>query len=159
MPIPNRILAALAMTIALAAPLGALACDMPGNLKSIRSELIAGINAQRANKGLSALARSTQLTEAAQKQACDNARRNKISHTGSDGSKIGARISRTGYDWSDANENVGYGYKDPGAMLKGWMASDGHRRNILARGTQDIGVGMAIGSDGNQYWAMVSAGH
>ena len=158
MPIPKRIFAALALATALAAPLTAQACDMPGNLNAVRSALIAGINAQRANKGLAALAPSAQLTEAAQKQACDNARRNKMSHTGNDGSNVGTRIKRTGYDWSKANENVGYGFKDPGSMLKGWMGSDGHRRNILARGTQDIGIGLAIGSDGNRYWAMVSAG-
>jgi uncharacterized protein YkwD len=159
MPIPNRILAAIATAIALAAPMWARACDMPANLNAIRSDLVAGINAQRAGKGLSALAPSAQLTQAAQKQACDNAGRNKMTHTGSDGSKIGTRISRTGYDWGSANENVGYGYKEPGSMLKGWMGSDGHRRNILARGTQDIGIGLATGSDGNRYWVMVSAGH
>ena len=158
MPDPNRISAALAMAIALAAPLTAQACDMPGNLDAIRSDLIAGINGQRAAKRLPPLAPSAQLTEAAQKQACDNAARNKMSHTGSDGSKVGTRISRAGYDWVKANENVGYGFKDPGAMLKGWMESDDHRKNILARGTRDIGVGIAMGSDGNRYWAMVTAG-
>ena len=154
----HRCLSPLALTLALAAPLTAQACEVPGNLASVRAALVQGINAQRNGKGLSALAPSAQLVEAAQKHACDNAGRNKMTHTGSDGSKLGSRIKRAGYRYGKANENVGWGYRDPGAMLKGWMASDGHRRNILARGTRDIGVGVATGSDGNAYWVMVTAG-
>jgi uncharacterized protein YkwD len=148
----------LALTLALATPVMARACDVPGNLASVRAALVQGINAQRTGNGLTALAPSAQLAEAAQKHACDNAGHNKMSHTGSDGSKFGTRIRRAGYSYRKANENVGYGFRDPGAMLKGWMNSDGHRRNILARGTRDIGVGMATGSDGNAYWVMVTAG-
>jgi uncharacterized protein YkwD len=158
MSVLKRILPTLAMVLALAAPWSALACDAPDNLAALRAELVQGINAQRAAKGLTALAPSAQLAEAAQKHACDNAGRNKMSHTGSDGSKVSTRIKRTGYSYGRANENVGYGYRDPGSMLKGWMNSDGHRRNILARGTQHIGIGRATGSDGNAYWVMVTAG-
>jgi len=158
MRIVKRCLSLLAFATALVMPLAAGACDVPGNLSSVRAALIENINAQRAGKGMPALAPSAQLSEAAQKHACDNAGRNKMSHTGSDGSKFGTRIKRAGYRFGKANENVGYGFRDPGAMVKGWMGSDGHRRNILARGTRDIGVGMAVGSDGNRYWVMVTAG-
>jgi uncharacterized protein YkwD len=150
-----RLILALVMTV-LALP--ALACTTPGNLSDIRTSLIATINAQRTGNGLPALDPSAQLGKAAQNHACDNAGRNTMSHTGSDGSKFGARIKRTGYRYGKANENVGYGFKDPGAMVKGWMGSSGHRANILARGTRDIGVGVAQGSDGNLYWVMLSAG-
>ena len=154
----HRCLSPLVLALALAAPLTAQACEVPGNLASVRATLIQGINAQRTGKGLSALAPSAQLTEAAQKHACDNAKRNKMSHVGSDGSKFGTRIKRAGYRYGKANENVGYGFREAGAMVKGWMGSSGHRKNILARGTRDIGVGMATGSDGNAYWVMVTAG-
>lgn len=158
MPNPHRIFAALALATAFAMPFAAWACDVPASVSAIRADMVAGINAQRASGGLAALSPSPQLTEAAQKHACDNARRNKMSHTGSDGSSMGTRIDRTGYRWRKANENVGYGYKDAAAMLAGWIGSDGHRRNIMARGTQDIGIGLATGSDGKPHWVMVSAG-
>jgi uncharacterized protein YkwD len=153
LPIP-----ALAIALALSAPLAALACNTPGNLAAVRSALVQGINAQRQGNGLAALAPSAQLAEAAQNHACDNARRNKMSHTGSDGSKFGTRIKRTGYSYRKANENVGYGFRDPAAMIKAWMGSSGHRRNILERASRDVGVGMAQGSDGTAYWVMVTAG-
>ena len=148
----------LAIALSLSAPAMGRACEVPGNLAAMRAALIQGLNAERAAKGLAALAPSGQLAEAAQKHACDNAGHNKMSHTGSDGSKFGKRINRAGYQYGKANENVGYGFRDTGAMVAGWMGSDGHRRNILARGTRDIGVGVATGSDGNAYWVMVTAG-
>ena len=154
----KRCLSLLIVMLAMATPVMARTCDVPGNLAEARAELIRGINAQRAGKGMAALAASAQLGKAAQQHACDNAGRNTMSHTGSDGSNFGTRIKKAGYRYGKANENVGYGFRDPGAMVKGWMASDGHRRNILARGTRDIGVGMATGSDGNAYWVMVTAG-
>lgn len=156
MSIRSRLSAALLLALVL--PSAALACNRPGNLAEIRANLIAGINGERAARGLPALAPSAQLGEAAQQHACDNAIHNHMSHTGSDGSQFGTRISRTGYGFRKANENVGYGYRSAPAMLDGWMRSDGHRRNILARGTADIGVGVALGSDGQSYWVMVTAG-
>ena len=158
MPILMRCLWPLVVVTALLAPLSAAACDVPGNLAAVRAELIRDINAQRAGNGMAALAPSPQLAEAAQKHACDNAGHNKMSHAGSDGSRFGARIRRAGYSYGKANESVGYGYRDPAAIVQGWMNSDGHRRNILASGTRDIGVGMAMGSDGTAYWVMVTAG-
>ena len=158
MPILKLWLYPLVLALALIAPLSAQACEVPGNLAELRADLIRGINAQRAAKGLAALDASAQLGKAAQKHACDNAGRNTMSHTGSDGSTFGTRIKKAGYRYGKANENVGYGFRDPGAMVKGWMGSDGHRKNILARGTQHIGVGLATGSDGNAYWVMVTAG-
>ena len=154
----KRCLCLLGVMLAMATPILARTCDVPGNVSEVRAELIRGINAQRTGKGMAALAPSAELGKAAQKHACDNAGRNTMSHTGSDGSNFGTRIKKAGYRYGKANENVGYGFRDPGAMVKGWMNSDGHRKNILARGTRDIGVGLATGSDGNAYWVMLTAG-
>ncbi len=158
MRIIGRSLVLLVLSSLAAMPLAAAACTTPDNLASVRAALVEGINAQRSGNGLAALAPSAQLAKAAQDHACDSAGRNTMSHTGSDGSKFGTRIKRSGYRYRKANENVGFGFRNPGAMVTGWMASDGHRRNILARGTRDIGVGVATGSDGQVYWVMLSAG-
>lgn len=147
---------ALALILALAAA-PAAACDIPGNIDAIQSAVISNVNAQRARSGLPALRASSELMEAAQRHACDNAGRNKMSHTGSNGSNVGQRAHRAGYDWRLVNENVAAGFNGPGAVVDGWMTSRGHRANILARGTRNIGVGLAYSGSGKPHWVMVSA--
>lgn len=72
-----------------------------------------------------------------------------MSHTGSDGSDPGARITRAGYTWSTYGENVAYGYSTPEKVMEGWMNSQGHRENILNCSFKEIGIGLA--QPGN-YW-------
>jgi uncharacterized protein YkwD len=79
-----------------------------------------------------------------------------MSHTGSDGSTVAVRADRVRYPWRSLAENVAYGYPDVTAVMAGWMASDGHRRNILSANV-DLGVGLAYGADGRPYWTQVFA--
>lgn len=48
-------------------------------------------------------------------------------------------------------ENIAYGYGTPRAVVRGWMSSDGHRRNILRRSYDHIGVG-AFRKNGTWWW-------
>ena len=50
-----------------------------------------------------------------------------------------------------AGENVAYGNVTPARMVEMWMASPGHRANILSRTYTHIGVGAVRGSDRNVY--------
>jgi uncharacterized protein YkwD len=72
-----------------------------------------------------------------------------MSHTGSDGSSPGDRITAAGYSWSAYGENVAYGYGTPESVMAAWMASPGHRQNILDCGFKEIGVGLA---QPGSYW-------
>jgi uncharacterized protein YkwD len=147
---------ALVLVLAVAAA-PAIACNMPGNIASLQAAVVDNVNAERAQKSLPALRPSGELMEAAQRHACDNAGRNRMSHRGSNGSDVGQRARRAGYDWRLVNENVAAGYRGPGAVVEGWMTSRGHRDNILARGTRSIGVGLAYSASGQPHWVMVSA--
>lgn len=135
----------------------AMACTAPGGIEAMRADTLRQVNAQRRSSGLAALAPEARLTAAAQDHACDMARRGRMGHTGSDGSKMGTRLRRAGYRFVLANENVGMGYPSPGQVVAGWMASAGHLANILADGTRDVGIGVALAGDGTPYWTMVSA--
>ena len=79
-----------------------------------------------------------------------------MTHTGSDGSTVAVRVDRVGYGWRSLAENVAFGYTDVSAVMAGWMASDGHRRNILSSNTH-LGLGVAAGADGRLYWTQVFA--
>jgi hypothetical protein len=53
--------------------------------------------------------------------------------------------------WTSAGENVAQGHPDAGSMHAGWMASPGHRANILGSYTD---VGIAFLSAGGTTWGV-----
>ncbi|MEV6613237.1 CAP domain-containing protein [Streptomyces sp. NPDC051051] len=113
------------------------------------TRVVALVNSERAKAGCSPVTLNAKLSQAAQAHSADMASHNTMSHTGSDGSDPGQRITRVGYLWSTYGENVAYGYSTPEQVMAGWMASAGHKRNILDCGYKEIGVGVA--QPGN-YW-------
>ena len=55
--------------------------------------------------------------------------------------------------WSAVGENIAAGYATPEDVVAGWMASPGHRANILSPNFSEIGIGVSAG--GGQfgtYW-------
>ncbi|MDI9888732.1 CAP domain-containing protein [Streptomyces sp. HNM0645] len=107
------------------------------------------VNSERSKAGCSPVTVNAKLTKAAQDHSQDMASHRNMSHTGSDGSDPGTRISRAGYNWSTYGENVAYGYETPEKVMAGWMSSPGHKKNILNCEFKEIGVGLA--QPGN-YW-------
>ncbi|MEG3626316.1 CAP domain-containing protein [Streptomyces poriticola] len=110
------------------------------------------VNSERSKAGCSPVTADAELTKAAQDHSKDMADHGNMSHTGSDGSDPGTRITRAGYSWSTYGENVAYGYETPEKVMAGWMNSPGHRENILNCEFKEIGVGLA--QPGN-YWTQV----
>lgn len=51
------------------------------------------------------------------------------------------RMTAAGYNWNSAAENISAGYSTPSAAVAGWMASAGHRANILSTSYRELGVG------------------
>ncbi|MGW4508532.1 CAP domain-containing protein [Streptomyces sp. NPDC004436] len=113
------------------------------------AEVLALVNQERAAAGCQALTLNAKLTKAAQDHSADMASHSNMSHTGSDGSDPGQRITRAGYTWSTYGENVAYGYGSAKAVMDGWMNSPGHRQNILNCSFKEIGIGLA---QPNNYW-------
>ncbi|WP_086723489.1 CAP domain-containing protein [Streptomyces carpinensis] len=107
------------------------------------------VNAERAKVGCSPLTVNAELTKAAQAHSQDMAGHQNMSHTGSDGSSPGDRITGAGYSWSSYGENVAYGYSTPEQVMAAWMSSPGHKANILNCGYKEIGVGLA---QPGSYW-------
>jgi len=95
---------------------------------------------------------NAQLNNAAQAHSQDQANTNTMSHTGSDGSDPGQRITAAGYNWQDWGENVAYGYADVTSVMQAWMNSPGHCANIMDPVFTNIGVGEAAATNGTLYW-------
>jgi uncharacterized protein YkwD len=125
-------------------------------MSPLMRDMLDRVNAERSLRGLAPMRYDDRLVEAAQRHSDDQAASRQMSHTGSDGSTLVVRIDRVGYDWRRLGENVAYGYPDAASVMAGWMASDGHRRNILSANTE-LGVGVAAGADGRLYWTQVFA--
>ncbi len=49
-------------------------------------------------------------------------------------------------------ENIAMGHRSAKAVMKAWLKSPGHRRNILDRRFRKIGLGLARDADGTRYW-------
>ncbi|MGW0363215.1 CAP domain-containing protein [Streptomyces sp. NPDC002990] len=113
------------------------------------AEVLALVNQERAAAGCPAVSLNAKLTRAAQDHSQDMAAHSNMSHTGSDGSDPGQRITRAGYAWSTYGENVAYGYSTAQKVMEGWMNSPGHRQNILNCSFKEIGIGLA---QPNHYW-------
>lgn len=123
--------------------------DPGGTTDANAGEVLRLHNMERSRAGLSALRLDPQLTEAARAHAADMAAKRFMSHTGSDGSNPGTRISRAGYVGFTWGENVAAGYTSPDAVCNAWMNSTGHRANILNANFRDCGIARV----GN-YWCV-----
>lgn len=110
------------------------------------------INAERAKYGLAPVRYSNTLDTAAEKHAVHMARVGKMAHDGIGDADPGARIRAEGFgdSWG---ENVATGQTSPEQVVAEWMASPGHRRNILDPTFRQMGVAYTTSSGGRSYWA------
>jgi uncharacterized protein YkwD len=110
-------------------------------------------NRLRAAARLPAFAVSSKLREAARLHAEDMAEHRKMTHKGSDGSSAIDRILAQGYAYRRAGENIAVGHFTTDELMKGWMNSPPHKRNILGSFSQ-IGVAYATAENGKRYWCV-----
>ncbi len=126
---------------------------------SMKSELLALYNEQRAAAGLPTLQISAALVAAAQAHAEDCAVRGFGSHTGSDGSTSRTRITRAGFNGEYSGENWAYTSTSSSAFnMWFYRESPGgpHRRNIMSTDFNMVGFGIA--PMGNGYFFIANFG-
>ncbi|MGZ8537808.1 MAG: CAP domain-containing protein [Flavisolibacter sp.] len=80
------------------------------------------------------------LEAAAYAHANDMFQNKYFSHTAPDGSNAGVRIDRAGYKWTSYGENIASGHKNETEVVKGWIASPGHCKNIMNKSYKEMGV-------------------
>lgn len=120
------------------------------------NDMLDRVNAERFARGLPPMRLDDRLVLAAQDHSDDQAQRGRMSHIGADGSTLEERVHRVRYEWRSIAENVAFGFTDAAAVMAAWMASDGHRRNILSANV-DLGIGRAYGAHGRAYWTQLFA--
>lgn len=98
------------------------------------------------------------LSQAAFDHSRDMAQEDNLTHQGSDGSTIGQRLTRAGYQWGLAGENIQAGVGSPEEAVAGWVASPGHCVNLMNPTFTEMGGAYAIDRErrgGNIYWTQV----
>jgi len=154
---------ALLCCIALALPASASAATcanadlMPdaSNFAGVKKATLCLLNEERSARGLSRLTPNGQLGKAAQRYSASMVRQRFFDHVSPSGSTLDSRVRRgTSYlrgsvcSWS-LGENIAWGAGDratPRKIVRFWMNSSGHRRNILDRRFRHIGIGVATGA-------------
>jgi uncharacterized protein YkwD len=121
--------------------------------KAACDEVVRAHNRLRAEAKLPPLAISTKLTAAAERHARDMAAHEKMAHKGSDRSSAIDRIKAEQYPYRRAGENIAAGRFNTERLMKGWVDSPHHKKNILGSFSQ-IGVACATGESGKRYWCV-----
>lgn len=122
-------------------------------LEDLAAQVVSLTNDERSRNGCSALQVDDRLTAAAQGHSEDMAERNYFSHDSPEGDGPGDRARAHDYPWW-SGENIARGYRSAQQVVDGWMASDGHRANILNCQSVAIGVGVADSPRG-LYWTQM----
>lgn len=127
------------------------------SISGLTSAVLDATNAERVRAGLSPVTNNSQLAFAAQLQADQCARAGRIEHVLVDAQypRPEDRIVAAGYSWAQYGENLAVGYETSEAAVQGWMASPGHRDNILHAAFTEIGVAVATDAAGRAYYIQV----
>lgn len=102
-------------------------------------------NQNRERENLADLKINLLLQEAAQMKADDMAAKGYFSHNSPEGATPWDWFEKAGYDFNYAGENLAVNFFDSNDAVEAWMASPGHRANILNKNYTEIGIGVAKG--------------
>lgn len=143
-----------------AEPPPAVAVD--GRAEALARDVVAAANAARAQAGVARLAPDAQLGTAAADYARELAARGTLSHTSirRGYTTLMERLALAGARVVRAGENLGAmsaRSELPVQVIRMWLDSEGHRRNLLNPAYTLTGAGAAAGADGTWYFVQVYA--
>lgn len=124
-------------------------------IKNLENEVIRLVNVERQKYGLAPLKANWELSRVARFKSMDMVEKNYFSHVSPTYGSPFKMITDFGLTYSSAGENIAMGQKTPAAVMKGWMNSSGHRANILNSTYTEIGVGLAVNKNGQNYWTQM----
>jgi uncharacterized protein YkwD len=159
----RRRLAAVASALAalaLCAPAAASASDCAGadlvpapeNLGAVGQATLCLLNQQRAANGVAPLVANAKLTVASASYSQRMVDQSFFDHQAPDGDTLVDRLTGAGYPVDAAlvvGENLGWGsgpLASARSMVQAWMASPGHRANLLSDDYTEVGLGVVVGT-------------
>lgn len=122
---------------------GHASCGVVSQGSISTSTVLASTNIDRCEAGQKALHYNAQLAKAAQEKAADMASRDYFAHLNPDGLMVWPTITKDGYKYRYAGENLAFQFTDNSSMNTAFMQSPTHKANIIKSKYQDIGVGIS----------------
>ncbi len=145
----------------LALPSATLAWGANSYSSASERELQALTNQARASAGRRSLVWDSALASIARWRSKDMIQRGYFSHDIPGGGKVFDVMTARGYCYRIAGENIGWNnYPDDVATAQiqaMFMASSGHRSNILGTAWDHIGIGAYKAADGRKMWTVLFA--
>jgi uncharacterized protein YkwD len=108
------------------------------------------VNEHRREKGCKPLTWLSPVAAVAQDHSRDMAIHKFFSHTNQFGESPFQRLARAGIKYQRAAENIAVGQRTGAAVVRSWLQSPGHRRNIEDCLLQQHGIGLH-----QNYWTHV----
>jgi uncharacterized protein YkwD len=131
-----------------ALPLLADGTASPTALEVLGGGIVQELNRVRVARGLPPLLSTASLTISARRHSTQMGQRGFFAHSSADGTPFWRRIERfyagRGFRSWEVGENIFW--QSPASIaaisvVRSWLASPGHRANVLSRSWQDVGVG------------------
>ncbi len=131
-------------------------------LETVRAEIHRLTNVERNRAGVAALSSDNALARVAESHSKDMLKRDYFSHTSPEGCNMACRLDKVDYNYWAWGENIAWrkssSQPDAKALAKhfvdSWMASSGHRKNMLSPNFTHEGIGLA--REGNLVYATAS---
>lgn len=149
-----------ALVLAGLAPVASPASAADLTVDSAEAYMVDLLNRDRARFGLRPMHVDSRLMVIAGRRSADMATRGYFSHVQPDGRNVFDLIRAARIRWYSAGEIIAWNnYPDlaDSAIVanRGWLASRPHRRIIMSRDYNYVGVGLALASNGRRYWTAV----
>jgi uncharacterized protein YkwD len=129
------------------------------SLTAFEADIVVGVNNERIAAGLAPLQIDGSLVGVARERSRDMVAQNYFSHTSPQGTTAFLLLDAYGIPYIYAGENLARNnYPDSQSVaiaMRDWMASEGHRRNMLNPHYTKIGVGSAADPSGIKYFTCV----
>lgn len=111
-----------------------------------RDNVLAQMNAYRADRGLPPLRFETRMQKAADDRMRDMEEQEYWAHESPDGRSPFTWLRAESYDFEFAGENLAAGFETNEVLVQSWMESPGHRENIMSPLYADCGIAIIDGS-------------
>ncbi|MGG0776952.1 CAP domain-containing protein [Bacillus rugosus] len=113
----------------------------PSSVSAYEKKVVELTNAERQKQGLKPLQIDETLSKSARAKSQDMKDKNYFDHQSPTYGSPFDMMKSFGISYKTAGENIAKGQKTPEEVVKAWMNSEGHRKNILNPNFTHIGVG------------------
>ncbi|KUP33644.1 MULTISPECIES: CAP domain-containing protein [Bacillus] len=121
----------------------------PSSVSAYEKKVVELTNAERQKQGLKPLQIDETLSKSAHAKSQDMKDKNYFDHQSPTYGSPFDMMKSFGISYKTAGENIAKGQKTPEEVVKAWMNSEGHRKNILNPNFTHIGVGYV---ESGSYW-------